>query len=160
MATLIQRYNKKSFHFKNKRLKFYWLSVTHFLIVLIPYINSLNLFSDNKIYIFEEYGAFKLSSGGHFLINTCLRIICGTGLDLLQSSGKFPCAVSRTGVGSNSIFCSDCKHWVHKKCSGLKHLTKDSDNRCTWCQGTLHAPWTADHRGKSIRPDKLEVLAS
>ena len=29
-------------------------------------------------------------------------MICGTGLDLLQSSGKFPCAVRHTGVGSNS----------------------------------------------------------
>ena len=45
-------------------------------------------------------------------------MICGTGLDLLQSSGEFPCAVCRTGVGSNSIFCKGCKHWVHKKCSG------------------------------------------
>ena len=40
-------------------------------------------------------------------------MIYGTGLDLLQISGKFPCAVCRTGVGSNSIFCKGCKHWVH-----------------------------------------------
>ena len=33
---------------------------------------------------------------------------CGIGLDLLQSSGEFPCAVCRTGVGSNSIFCNGC----------------------------------------------------
>ena len=37
-------------------------------------------------------------------------MICGTGLDLLQSSGQFPCAVCRTGVGSNSILCNGCKH--------------------------------------------------
>ena len=49
-------------------------------------------------------------------------MICGMGLDLLQSSGMFPCTVCRTGVGSNSIFCNSCKHWVHKKCSGLKRL--------------------------------------
>ena len=30
----------------------------------------------------------------------------GMGLDLLQSSGEFPCAICRTGVGSNSIFCN------------------------------------------------------
>ena len=54
-------------------------------------------------------------------------MICGTGLDLLQSSGEFPCAVCCTGVGSNSIFCKGCKHWVHKKCSGLKRLTEDPD---------------------------------
>ena len=55
-------------------------------------------------------------------------MVCGTGLDLLQSSGEFPCAVRHTGVGSNSIFCNGCKQWVHKKCSGLKRLTKDPDN--------------------------------
>ena len=41
-----------------------------------------------------------------------------------QSSGEFPWAVCCTGVGSNSIFCNGCKHWVHKKCSGLKRLKK------------------------------------
>ena len=39
-------------------------------------------------------------------------MICGTGLDLLQSSAKFPCAVCHTGVGSNIIFYISCKHWV------------------------------------------------
>ena len=34
-------------------------------------------------------------------------MIDGTGLDLLQSSGKFPCAVCRTGLGSNSINATD-----------------------------------------------------
>ena len=46
-------------------------------------------------------------------------MIRGTGLDLLQSSGEFLCALCRTVVGSSSIFCNGCKHWVHKKCSGL-----------------------------------------
>ena len=52
---------------------------------------------------------------------------CGTGLDLLQSSGEFPCALCCTRVGSTSIFCNGCKHWMHKKCSGFKRLTKDLD---------------------------------
>ena len=30
-------------------------------------------------------------------------MICGTGLDLLQSSGEYPCAVCHTGVSNNSI---------------------------------------------------------
>ena len=44
-------------------------------------------------------------------------MICGTGLDLLQSSGEYPCAVCRTGVGNNSIYCNVCKLWVHKQWS-------------------------------------------
>ena len=85
-------------------------------------------------------------------------MMCGTGLDLLQSSGEFPCPVCRTGVGSNSIFCKGCKHWVHKKCSGLKRLTEDPDYRCTQCQGTARPLDCRPQREVQIGPDKLEVV--
>ena len=87
-------------------------------------------------------------------------LICGRGLDLLQSSGEFPRAVCRTGVGSNSIFCNGCKHWVQKKCSGLKHLTEDPDYRCTWCQGTAHPLNGRPQREVQVGPNKLEVIPS
>ena len=38
----------------------------------------------------------------------------------LSDSGKWPCGVCRKGVRSNSVFCVQCKKWVHKKCSGVK----------------------------------------
>ena len=85
---------------------------------------------------------------------------CGMGLDLLQSSGEFPCAVCRTGVGSNSIFCNGCKHWVHKKCSGLKRLKKDPDYRCTRCQGTVRPLDGRPQKEVQVGSDKLEVVAS
>ena len=87
-------------------------------------------------------------------------MICCTGLDLLQSSGQFPCAVCCTGVGSNSIFCSGCKHWVHKKCSGLKRLKKDPDYRCTRCQGIARPLDGRPQKEVQVGPDKLEVVAS
>ena len=77
-------------------------------------------------------------------------MICGTGLNLLHSSGEFPWAVCLTEVGSNSIFNKGCKHWVHKKCSGLKRLTEDPYYRCTQCQRTAR-PLDG--------PDKLAVVA-
>ena len=87
-------------------------------------------------------------------------MICGTGLDLLQSSDEFPCAVCPTGVGSNSIFCNGCTHWVHKKCSGLKRLTEDPDHRCTRCQGSARPLDGRPQREVQVGPDKLEVVAS
>ena len=87
-------------------------------------------------------------------------MICGTGLDLLQSSGEFPCAVCRTGVGSNIIFCKGCKHWVNKKCSGLKRLTEDPDYRCTRCKGTACPLDSRPQKEVQVGPDKLEVVAS
>ena len=83
-------------------------------------------------------------------------MICGTGLDLLQSSGEFSCAVCHSGVGSNSIFCNGCKHWVHK-----------------WAQALAKGPWLQMYTVPgnctplgwqttegSPGPDKLEVVAS
>ena len=87
-------------------------------------------------------------------------MICGTGLNLLQSIGKFPYAICHTGVGSNSIFCNGCKHWVHKKCSELKCLTNDPDYRCTRCQGTALTLNGRPLREVQVGPDKLEVVAS
>ena len=84
----------------------------------------------------------------------------GGPLCLLQSSGEFPCAICCTRVGSNSIFCNGCKYWVHKKCSGLKGLTKDTDYRCTRCQGTAGPLDGRPQREVQVRPDKLEVVAS
>ena len=59
----------------------------------------------------------------------------GVNLDVLHDSGKFPCAVCRSGVGTNSIYCVGCKHWVHKKCSGLKTLSNVPSYQCPRCCG-------------------------
>ena len=59
----------------------------------------------------------------------------GIGLDVLKDSGKFPCAVCRTGVGEASILCTECNHWVHKKCTGLKVITPDPTYKCPRCRG-------------------------
>ena len=76
-----------------------------------------------------------------------------------QSSGEFPCAVCCTGVGSKSIFCNGCKHWVHKKCSRHKCLKKDLDYRCIQCQGTA-CPLDGRPQEVQVGPGKLEVIAS
>ena len=85
---------------------------------------------------------------------------CGTGLDLLQSSDKFHVLSVVTGVGRNRIFCNGCKHWVQKKCSGIKCLAKDPDYRCTQCQGTARHLDSRPHREVQVGPDKLQVVAS
>ena len=73
-------------------------------------------------------------------------MIYGTGLDLLHSSGKYPCDVCRTGVGNNSIHCNGCKLCLHKKCRGLQRLAPNPGYRCAWEMPLL---LTADHRVKS-----------
>jgi len=38
----------------------------------------------------------------------------------VQTATRWPCGVCGRGVGSNSIQCTSCHKWVHKKCSGIK----------------------------------------
>ena len=37
-----------------------------------------------------------------------------------QKAGIWLCGVCSKGVGSNSLQCTSCQKWVHKKCSGIK----------------------------------------
>jgi len=37
-----------------------------------------------------------------------------------QKAVRWPCGVCSKGVGSNSLQCSSCQKWVHKKCNGIK----------------------------------------
>ena len=82
-------------------------------------------------------------------------MICGTGLNLLQSSGEYPCAVCHTGVGNNSIYCNGCKLWVHKKCSGLQWLTPNPDYRCKQCMGNACPIDGRPQNEVQVGPDKL-----
>ena len=68
LATLIQRYDKTSFHLKNERLTeilqmlwllCYRLSDVTFYDCIDTIYQFIKTFLDNKISIFEEYGAFN-----------------------------------------------------------------------------------------------------
>ena len=64
-------------------------------------------------------------------------MVSGVNLQTLKDSGEYPCSVCRKGVGSNSIYCAGCSHWVHKKCSGvIGSLKSNPDYRCIRCKGT------------------------
>ena len=53
---------------------------------------------------------------------------------MLRDAGAIPCAICRSGVGANSICCSQCKLWVHKKCCGIKGgLNVTPDYVCPRC---------------------------
>ena len=49
-----------------------------------------------------------------YLIDNC------SGDWIWQKDVRWPCGVCTKDVGSNSIQCSSCQKWVHKKCSGIK----------------------------------------
>ena len=73
--------------------------------------------------------------GLHVNMKKTMFMASGLELDVLKDSGKYPCAVCRTGVGLASILCSVCKRWVHKKCSDLKKLDLNPEYVCRRCKG-------------------------
>ena len=46
-------------------------------------------------------------------------MICG-GERVADETGRWPCGVCKKGVGRNSIECTTCKKWIHRKCCGVK----------------------------------------
>ena len=55
-------------------------------------------------------------------VNKTKVMVCGRTekVDTYEESGKFPCGVCGEGVRSNSVLCTSCSKWVHKRCSGIK----------------------------------------
>ena len=89
-------------------------------------------------------------------------MVSGVNLQTLKDSGKYPCSVCRKGVGSNSIYCPGCSHWVHKKCSGvIGSLKSNPDYRCSRCKGTAHPIDGRPHNEWLLVQDKkLDVVDS
>ena len=76
---------------------------------------------------------------------TKTKILCSQGSQRKQqaTSSKHPCGICYHGVGSNSIYCGQCKHWVHKSCSGIKgRLKQDPHFVCRRCKNELPPPPT------------------
>ena len=84
----------------------------------------------------------------------------GINLDVMKKSGKYPCGVCQSGVGSsNAIFCGGCKRWVHKKCSSIKGpLRPDPEFRCARCLGTAQAIDEREVSEVEVGNEKLEVV--
>ena len=89
-------------------------------------------------------------------------MVSGVNLQTLKDSGEYPCSVCRKGVGSNSIYCAGCSHWVHKKCSGVTDSLKSNpDYRCSRCKGTARPIDGRPHNEWLLMQDKkLDVVDS
>jgi len=53
-------------------------------------------------------------------MNKTKVMISGERQKPLRKAARWLCCVCGRGVGSNSIQCTSCHKWVHKKCSGIK----------------------------------------
>ena len=63
-------------------------------------------------------------------------MVSGRKCGEVEKMGNWPCSVCGRGVACNSIRCTSCGCWVHKRCSGVKmRLTLVADSfRCRVCE--------------------------
>ena len=60
------------------------------------------------------------------------------------TSGCYPCAICNRGVGANSILCTNCNKWCHKRCTGLSSFAGITQYVCPVCSGTQQVPIHVD----------------
>jgi len=53
-------------------------------------------------------------------MNKTKVMISGEQQKVVQKAIRWPCSVCGRDVGNNSIQCTSCKKWVHRKCIGIK----------------------------------------
>ena len=66
-------------------------------------------------------------------------LVRSSGGKMIVNSGKWPCGVCGKGVQANSVQCTVCTKWFHKRCSGVRgDLSRVADGfRCRRCDGTI-----------------------
>ena len=66
-------------------------------------------------------------------------MVGSSGGKMIVNVGKWPCGVCGKGVQANSVQCTVCKKWIHKRCSGVRgDLLRVADGfRCRRCDGTI-----------------------
>ena len=66
----------------------------------------------------NEWKDFVENRGMRVNMNKTKFMIIKERQKITQKAVRWPCGVCGRGVGSNSIQCTSCKKWVHRKCSG------------------------------------------
>ena len=66
-------------------------------------------------------------------------IVGSSGGEMIVQSGKWPCGVCAKGVQANSVQCTVCTKWIHKRCSSVcGDLSLVADGfMCKRCDGTI-----------------------
>jgi hypothetical protein len=102
------------------------------------FADDLGLLAETREELALRLEAWKsaLEEGGMKVNTTKTKVIeFGIGLKGKTESGRYPCGVCGKGVGTNSILCTACEKWVHKKCSRVHGALKKAaeEFRCSTC---------------------------
>ena len=111
------------------------------------YADDLVLTAESRVAVaemFDDWSSAMELRGLKVNIGKTKLLVSGKKNQAPTPSGQYPCAVCNRGVGVNSILCSRCDKWCHKRCTGLSSFAGISAYSCPVCAGTLQRPAQTD----------------
>ena len=85
------------------------------------------------------------------------KLKCKAGSGTVEKSGKWPCGVCNKGVGNNSILCTKCGKWIHKRCSStVGKLVSNVDFQFPRCMGLVVTLNTEHHKSSLMLETGVE----
>ena len=100
------------------------------------YADDLVLTAETKEEVLEQFNRWKSameSRGLKVNLGKTKILVSGKECESVVTSGEYPCGVCGRGVGNNSVLCTECGKWVHKRCSGLQSVNLARDYVCPTC---------------------------
>ena len=87
-----------------------------------------------------------------------IKVMISGKRQVRQKAVRWPCGVCSKGVGSNSLQCTSCQKWVHKKCSGIRGSVSKVAKSFI-CRGCLNPVTSAGRTSVEIGAStKLELV--
>jgi len=106
---------------------------------------------DELIKIFNEWNNNVESRGMRVNMNKTKVMISGERQKVRQKAVRWPRGVCSKGVGSNSLQCTSCQKWVHKKCCDIKgSMSKVAKSFI--CRGCLNLVTSAGRTSVDLGP--------
>ena len=89
-------------------------------------------------------------------------MVGGAGLGVIPREGAWPCGVCGKGVQANSLQCTACERWVHRRCSGVKGRLEAASVtfQCKRCRGDVPQADPSDQEGLVVEGETYEVVTS
>ena len=108
----------------------------------ILYADDLVIMADSREQLADKMAAWRNCMSGKGLKVNAEKtkvMACRVSSEQVTETGASPCGVCRKGVGANSIHCTSCRKWVHRRCSGVQGslLTVSATFTCRRCRGLI-----------------------
>ena len=123
------------------------------------YADDLVLTAETReevVSMFERWKTAMEQRGLKVNIEKTKLLVSGKAMETRRETGRYPCGVCGSGVRDNSILCTQCNKWVHKRCSGLASIYVP-DYICPTC---MNPPQTISSESIQIQGGIIEEVES